>query len=299
MNATTEAVDLARTMLLTLTQFYQYAVAYLVTKDDFVVRRQSYEYLLKIDDEIRYLWNRRLSIGGVLFFLSRYLPFSSALLIYQYATTTNFDTSRCQTFMTTAVCFIFLQMLLTTVVLFTRAYAVWGGSRKVAVALSTYTAAMTAGLCYVLSLYIKGLRPLGIDFVIFLVSESLPAYAILTVLVWDGVGYYICVVAITSANLIILKQTTPAFLSFPLFELRRGNRYVVLRKERLHDKDVSPTVDLQFDSAILNASFEIIKTFRVKKRNGKFQATVHSKFVKTKRLRFEEIMIETMTFNRN
>jgi len=41
-----------------------------------------YEYLIMLDNEIRYLWGRRMSFGGVLLLACRYLPFTSVLSIY-------------------------------------------------------------------------------------------------------------------------------------------------------------------------------------------------------------------------
>ncbi|KLO08208.1 hypothetical protein SCHPADRAFT_616480 [Schizopora paradoxa] len=204
--------------------------------------------------QIRYLWKRRLSVGSIFLFLCRYLPFTSTLQIYQYVTTTDFEISHCRALLKASVCFVYLEILVTTLVLLTRAYAVWGGTKKIAYALSIYSAFMIASSSYSLSLYIRGIRSVvihsthgchfeignsdvGIDFIIFLVTESLSlsfllaksilharslkhlqsslsGHSVLTVMTQDGVGYYVCVMAITTANLIILKRATPSVTGF-------------------------------------------------------------------------------------
>ncbi|KLO11028.1 hypothetical protein SCHPADRAFT_942423 [Schizopora paradoxa] len=142
---------------------------------------QSYEYLIKFDDEVRYLWSRRLSLGGILLFLCRYLPFSSTFLLYVYLITKNFDPSHCRTIAIASMSIVYVQFLLATstnpryaippilsrlmtnnlVVLLARSYAVWGGSKKVNVIMIIWVICVTIGSCYPLALYDRHLLPVG------------------------------------------------------------------------------------------------------------------------------------------
>jgi len=54
-----------------------------------------YEYLIMLDYEIRYLWTRRVSFVGALTLLCRYLPFTSVVQIYLFASTSDLHQSNC------------------------------------------------------------------------------------------------------------------------------------------------------------------------------------------------------------
>jgi len=90
-----------------------------------------YEYLLILDNEIRYLWGRRISFGGVLLFLCRYLPFASISTMYVYILTTDLNPSDCIAGVRASACITYVQFFLSALVLHMRAYAVWGGSKKI------------------------------------------------------------------------------------------------------------------------------------------------------------------------
>jgi len=230
-------------------RFYQYSA---VT----TVCLICYEYVIKFDGEVRYLWRRRFKFGSLLLFLCRYLPFTSVLQIYLYVTTTDFNQSHCLAVVKTGACFIYAEFVLTLLVLSTRAYAVWGGATKIFIPLIFLCTGAIAGSSYSLSLFVRGLRStpfhissgcileignndVWIDLSILLFSESLTLgillvksftharalkdfrsntsrRSLLAVMARDGIGYFVCTVAITTTNLFVLTGVTPNLRAFLL-----------------------------------------------------------------------------------
>ncbi|KLO08838.1 hypothetical protein SCHPADRAFT_893561 [Schizopora paradoxa] len=92
---------------------------------------QAYQYTIKLDEEIRYLWGRRISVGSVLIALCRYLPFINILAIIGLSIGIH------------ALIRSFLK-----VVLFTRAYAVWGRSKRILFLLGVVLVGCGTGSAY-------------------------------------------------------------------------------------------------------------------------------------------------------
>ncbi|KLO11025.1 hypothetical protein SCHPADRAFT_999214 [Schizopora paradoxa] len=125
----------------------------------------SYEYLIKFDDEVRYLWNRRrLSLGGVLLFLCRYLPFCSVFFLYLYVTTTNFDPSHCRAASIASTVIVIVEFLLAIMVLLARSYAVWEGSTIITTIMITWAVGVIIVLFYPAALYDKSILPVDVHF---------------------------------------------------------------------------------------------------------------------------------------
>jgi len=210
-----------------------------------------YEYLIMLDHEIRYLWNRRISFGGALLFLCRYLPFTSLVQIYFFASATDLHQSNCITGFRTSTIITYIQFLLSILVLFTRAYAVWACSKRILCLLVlTYVGVIVGGTLSVV-FFMRGVGSvpligssgclvqvvnddLWIALTILIYSESL-AFAlllikalmharelknvdrssskkdILSVMAQDGLAYFACNLAITSTNLFLLKNVNPDY----------------------------------------------------------------------------------------
>ncbi|KLO07300.1 hypothetical protein SCHPADRAFT_654780 [Schizopora paradoxa] len=91
-----------------------------------------YEYVIMFDSEVKFLWNRRVSFGGALLFLCRYLPPSmSAVQIYFFIASAVLHQPTCILGFKLSTCIVYVEFLLSILVLFTRAYAVWGLSKKI------------------------------------------------------------------------------------------------------------------------------------------------------------------------
>ncbi|KLO08892.1 hypothetical protein SCHPADRAFT_908261 [Schizopora paradoxa] len=222
-----------------------------------------YEFLITLDNEIRFVWNRRISFGGALLLLCRYLPFGSFVQAYVYMIKDNLDTTTCIAGVRASACFLLIEFLLSALVLYTRAYAVWEGSKRILYLLVlTYAGVLVAG-AYSVYMFLRGIKSLlviwpngcvplpvnddlWIALAILIVSESLSlgllliksvkhAHAlknfgifhgnskrrIISVMSHDGIGYFVCTLAITITNLVILCKTRQfRFAKFLVFNTR-------------------------------------------------------------------------------
>ncbi|KLO05339.1 hypothetical protein SCHPADRAFT_730522 [Schizopora paradoxa] len=234
-----------------------------------------YEYLIKLDSEVRYLWRRRLTFAGGLLFLCRYFPFLTVMRLYVYVTTTRVNNSNCMTGLRTSTCIVYIEFLLAVMVLFTRAYAVWGGTRRILSILALVYAGGIVGTAYSVFLYIKGVsflalrigrtgclfnranESLWIALVILIFCESLALALllaksvlhartmksvltqassrrnILLIMAQDGIGYFACTLAITTANLIVLKRVTPVLRDF-LFVVQGALQGILCSRLLIH-----------------------------------------------------------------
>ncbi|KLO06330.1 hypothetical protein SCHPADRAFT_946179 [Schizopora paradoxa] len=135
-----------------------------------------YEYLTKLDDEIHYLWGRRIKFGGVLMALCRYLPFVNVFEVIVDVGWTDMDSKRCLIGYQINSSLVYIEFILSTggflllqsniqkllssfilrrpVVLFTRAYAVWGGDRRVLSLLVFVSVCCIAGSSYATFLFL-------------------------------------------------------------------------------------------------------------------------------------------------
>ncbi|KLO07359.1 hypothetical protein SCHPADRAFT_652592 [Schizopora paradoxa] len=229
-----------------ISQFYQYAAVSTIS----VV---SYEYLITFEHELRYLWRRRVTFGGMLLFLCRYLPFTAAIQIYAFVTTTNFDISHCFAVARAGSSLVYIQCLLTIVVLFTRSYAIWGGGRRIFLILLVVWLGIAAGSSYAIFRFINGFFPIPlhtsrgcilivgnndvwIDLAISIFCETLSLGILLTKTVYylrelgsggsrqsilqvmteDGIVYFGFAIIITTTNLIIVRNVTANLRAFML-----------------------------------------------------------------------------------
>ncbi|KLO04597.1 hypothetical protein SCHPADRAFT_749964 [Schizopora paradoxa] len=230
-------------------RFYQYAAVATIG----VI---SYEYLITFEHELRYLWRRRATFGGTLLFLCRYLPFTAAIQIYAFVTTTNFDISHCLAVARAGSSLVYIQCLLTIVVLFTRSYAIWGGGRRIFVMLFIIWVGIAAGSSYAIFRFINGFFPIPlhtsrgcilivgnndvwIDLTISIFCETLSLGILLTksvyymrelgdiwgsgsrqsilqVMTEDGIVYFCFAIVITTTNLFIVRNVTANLRAFLL-----------------------------------------------------------------------------------
>jgi len=175
--------------------------------------------------------------------------------LYVYVTMTNVNESRCMSGDRAGTGFVYLEFILAVLVLFTRAYAVWGGTRRIFLLLALAYAAGVTGTAYSVFVYMRGVSFLGLQIgngcifndandllwialVILIFCESLALGLLLVktvhhanamknilrhgnsrrnimlVMAQDGIGYFVCSLAITSANLVVLKRVTPDLRDF-------------------------------------------------------------------------------------
>ncbi|KLO15285.1 hypothetical protein SCHPADRAFT_275005 [Schizopora paradoxa] len=212
-----------------------------------------YEYLITLDNEIRHMWSPRFTFARILFFVGRYLPLAALChAIFVFVATTNM--SPCRLELITNATFSYVEYLWAVLVLFTRSYAIWANTRIVTGILAFTYVGSVSGASYAFSRYLSGISvppyasefishgcavTIGNNFVwvaliilIFceilavglLLAKSLRDYRqrggsgsnLLTVMTKDGVGYFICNLAITIANLIVLRRLSPTMRGFLL-----------------------------------------------------------------------------------
>ncbi|KLO16431.1 hypothetical protein SCHPADRAFT_995120 [Schizopora paradoxa] len=129
-------------------------VRFTVVSTNFLV---FYEYLIKLDDEIRYLWHRNFTFVSGLLLLCRYFPLATILQgLYTYVATDNFKAQHCLSGLILNSCLIYVEFSLSVLVLFTRAYAVWGCSRTILAVLGSIYSIGIAGTAYALYRHVRG-----------------------------------------------------------------------------------------------------------------------------------------------
>jgi len=216
------------------------------------------------------------------------------LEIYVYFITTDLIRSNCIAGFRASTCIIYVQFLLSALVLYTRAYAVWGGSKKFFYLLLFTYAGVLAGGAYSVYLFIRrvnslfllwpsGCIPLAINddlwiaLAILIFSESLAfglliiksvmharafgdishidsRRSILSVMAQDGIGYFACTLAITTANLIVIKRVTPSLQDF-LFVMQGAIHNILCSRLLFHVRRAvnDPSFDTHASEMTLSA----------------------------------------------
>ncbi|KLO15277.1 hypothetical protein SCHPADRAFT_938874 [Schizopora paradoxa] len=204
-----------------------------------------YEYLITLEEEIRFIWSLRMSIGKAVFLANRYFPFVIMILDFDFTLghVPGTDTDYCMKTQITLTCLVYFEFLLAHGVLLTRVYAIWKTQKTIHACLAVVYTALLAGSVSALYRFLKGARAISlsaaksgcliaytndlawIDCTIFIIAETLViglvvaksvinrrnAYfrgSILDVMVKDGIGYYTCILAITIPNLVVLRGTS-------------------------------------------------------------------------------------------
>ncbi|KLO06773.1 hypothetical protein SCHPADRAFT_678931 [Schizopora paradoxa] len=125
----------------------------------------SYEHIVNFDNEVRFLWRRGFTFAGVLLFLCRYLTLLAVYFaMYNHVWTTNVTHSNCVHLITGNTLLVWFQFCLTNLILLVRAYAVWGGSRRILVLLAFAWIAGIGGTSITVVKYIKSAVPVGIKY---------------------------------------------------------------------------------------------------------------------------------------
>ncbi|KLO09656.1 hypothetical protein SCHPADRAFT_556594 [Schizopora paradoxa] len=122
-----------------------------------------FEYGIKLDDEIKFLWMRKKSFASALLFLCRYLPIALSLETFNaYLLTDGSDISSCFSKVSTNAYIIYIQFMLSLLVLLTRAYAVWGTKRNLLLGLAVMYAVAAAGTAYAVHRNLEGFQTVGL-----------------------------------------------------------------------------------------------------------------------------------------
>jgi len=195
-----------------------------------------YDYLLTLDDEIQLIWPSRLLVAKLVFFINRYLPFIAVGgLLYVVVITPPDAMSMCRSV-----------FLIFGVILYMRAYAIWECKGSVAVLLvAAQTIFYGIGL-YFSARFLKSVTivPLllfstgclisfddRIDwaaFILLIGSEIIallalliknfrtPKSTVMSIIVQDGVVYFVFILLASFANLIVLRVLSPTLCNLLL-----------------------------------------------------------------------------------
>ncbi|KLO06936.1 hypothetical protein SCHPADRAFT_672457 [Schizopora paradoxa] len=257
----------------------------------------AYEYLINLDAEIRYLWGRRVSFGGMLMALCRYLPLVNISQIVVYVVMRNSDSAGCLKGNKIVSSFVLAEFILAVLVLFTRAYAVWGGGRIILCLIAFVLSGSVAGSGYALFLFLSDTEVpvhismstsclivlgnddvwIGLAFLLFcealalgllliksiqharetkdLVIFGTHKQSILAVMAQDGIGYFACTLAITSANLIVLGSVTPDLRDF-LFITQGALQNILCGRLLFHVRAVNECSEETLGADISTMRFE-------------------------------------------
>ncbi|KLO09617.1 hypothetical protein SCHPADRAFT_943482 [Schizopora paradoxa] len=212
----------------------------------------SYEYVIMLDNEVD-----SLPLESSLFLRKRAsisLPISAVHVhgtdLLFFVSTAVLHQETCILGFRTSTCIVFIEFLLSILVLFTRAYAVWGGSKRIFYFLVLTYAGVIVGGSISVHLFMSGVGSvpligttgclvqianddLWIALTILILSESLAfglllyksllharelknidrseTKDILSIMARDGVAYFACNLAITTTNIFLLKSVNPDF----------------------------------------------------------------------------------------
>ncbi|KLO10455.1 hypothetical protein SCHPADRAFT_942832 [Schizopora paradoxa] len=258
----------------------------------------TYEYLIRLDSEIRYLWCRRFTLAKGLLLLCRYLPFLFYMQLYVYVVTAKVIKSNCAIGVRVSASFVYVEFVLAILVLFTRAYAVWGGTLRMFTFLALIYAGGIAGTAYSLFLYVDGLSVLELRLVgdgclflatndslwialallvfceslalVLLLTKSIqharaiknvmrvrnPGQNILLIMAQDGIGYFVCSLAITSANLVVLVRATTNLRSL-LFVVQGAIQGILCARLLFHIHAVDESPNGTYRSQATRTALEI------------------------------------------
>jgi len=153
----------------------------------------AYEYLINLDYEVRFLWPRRFNFGFLLLFLCRYLQIGNACVaMYTYVLTSDIRTSNCSTLMKTNAALVYCQLCLSCIVLFTRAYAVWGSRKRMYWFLLCTCIVALAPTMYTLNLYLRGVSFPGLRIwngcIYLIVDHNANFYSMIGIVVMDSLA---------------------------------------------------------------------------------------------------------------
>jgi len=208
-----------------------------------------YEYSLTFEDERRLIWPIKWSITKLIYVANRYTPFVGISgLVYVLLGFPVHHSIKCKPPFLIACGFIFFSYVIAEFILYLRAYAVWGCTRRMfifcAVALTAiYTTMLYFTIRFISLLTVSndypsilhsGCIPLshGLwdvkSFIILICSETvalvllvskagrLSQSRIMRTLFRDGVLYFMLIILASIGNLVILLHTSPTLNSFLL-----------------------------------------------------------------------------------
>lgn len=200
--------------------------------------------MIQFDYELRYMWGRRLTVAGTQLFISRYLPLVTVCYAFYLFFVKPDEVNSCYTQFVLISVFIYSQYMLSISILFMRAYAIWERSRFISSILVPLYCGTVAVTGYFTVITIKGASISPISYqngciveydnnstwiaLVLVILDEILALALLLLKLWrhfrysnlrsgllavmvkDGIGYFICNLVATVANVIISRDSSPS-----------------------------------------------------------------------------------------
>ncbi|KAF8158468.1 hypothetical protein B0H34DRAFT_460434 [Crassisporium funariophilum] len=90
-----------------------------------------FDYICTLQSEISYVWSCPRSIGLILFYLNRYLPFVDCLIMFSNMKLVPYNIETCIRFTSAASWVVTIGMLNSQMIILLRTYAMWGRKRSI------------------------------------------------------------------------------------------------------------------------------------------------------------------------
>ncbi|KAL5494948.1 hypothetical protein ACEPAI_410 [Sanghuangporus weigelae] len=226
----------------------------------------AYNYLLTLPDEIRLIWPAKWNAGKIMFFLTRYPVFVDTSLTIVNMIQPNLKLSLCKPIYQAAAWMSFAGITIAEIIMMMRVYAIWGAKREILIFLGIIIPDIVLlerslrSLVFMPSPFptlapcvlIDADLSVYIDFILIMVSE----FVVIVMTVWkcfsewrasrsslmkalleDGVQYFVCMFAISFANLLVVKTAVVDFSGL-LFLIQRVLHAILSARILMHIREV-------------------------------------------------------------
>ncbi|KAL5519273.1 hypothetical protein ACEPAH_956 [Sanghuangporus vaninii] len=241
----------------------------------------AYDYLLTLPDEIRLIWPAKWNAGKIMFFLTRYPVFVDTSLTIVNLIQPNVKLSLCKPIYQAAAWMSFAGITIAEIIMMMRVYAIWGAKKQVLIFLVIFNLGIIIPDIVLLERSLRSLvyefmpspfptlapcvlidadLSVYIDFILIMVSE----FVVIVMTVWkcfsewrarrsslmkalleDGVQYFVCMFAISFANLLVVKTAVVDFSGL-LFLIQRVLHAILSARILMHIREVvRPEADVE------------------------------------------------------
>ncbi|KAL5535809.1 hypothetical protein ACEPAF_3903 [Sanghuangporus sanghuang] len=239
----------------------------------------AYDYLLTLPDEIRFIWPAKWNAGKIMFFLTRYPAFVDTSLTIVNLIQPNLKLSLCKPIYQAAAWMSFAGITIAEIIMMMRVHAIWGAKKQVLIFLVIFNLGIIIPDIVLLERSLRSLvfmpspfptlapcvlidadLSVYIDFILIMVSE----FVVIVMTVWkcfsewrasrsslmkalleDGVQYFVCMFAISFANLLVVKTALVDFSGL-LFLIQRVLHAILSARILMHIREVvRPEADVE------------------------------------------------------
>ncbi|KAL5533934.1 hypothetical protein ACEPAG_394 [Sanghuangporus baumii] len=231
----------------------------------------TYDYFLTLPDEMRLIWPAKWNAGKIMFFLTRYPVFVDTSLTIINLIQPNLKLSLCKPTYQAGAWMSFAGITIAEIIMMMRVYAIWGAKREVAIFLVIFNLGIIIPDIVLLERSLRSLvfmpspfptlapcvlidadLSVYIDFILIMVSEFVVIVmtfwkcfsewrasrsSLMKALLEDGVQYFVCMFAISFANLLVVKTAVVDFSGL-LFLIQRVLHAILSARILMHIREV-------------------------------------------------------------